>query len=235
MLPALACLAAAQTPAERLAEGYASLGLEPRVTIQTNARLEAGSKLQNVFASIAVDNRPSQGVFRLELNVHRDGKHVLRTVGDGTWLWHYDPQANTYSSVAYGGAEGGLTTDWRKRVFSRLALLLDGPALFTARVAADAFGTRSSSGWTPWFPTARLTAEPEGVLAKAESPWPAETRYRLEDGFVTGLLHEAWPDPASYDRYATAVYRGQWPPDADFAFKAPKGARAVAAPDRQGR
>lgn len=234
-LPFAATLAGAQSPAERMSEAMAGLGLEPKATIQTSARSETARGVELSFASFAVDNRPAQGAFRFELNVHRAGRHVLRTVGDGAWLWHYDPVANTYSSVAYGGAEGGLMTDWRKRVFSRIRLVLDGPALFTARVAADAYGQRSESGWTPWFPTAALTAHPSGVLATAKSPFEARTLYQLEDGALTGIVHEGWPSDAAYERYATSVFRGQWPPDADFTFQPPKGARVVSAPDRQGR
>lgn len=218
-----------------MAEAMAGLGLEPKATIQTTARIETRRGVETAFASLAVDNRPAQGSFRLELNVHRGGKHVLRTVGDGAWLWHYDPVANTYSSVAYGSAEGGLATDWRKRVFSRLRLLLEGPALFTARLAADAFGQRSDSGWTPWFPTATVSTDTRGVLAEARSPFEARTIYQLEDGRLTGVLHEGWPVEGGYERYAASVFPGQWPPDADYSFKPPRGARAVSAPDRQGR
>lgn len=217
-----------------MSDALAELALQPRFTLQTVAEETLNGRPDASFVSIAVDNRPAQGAFRLEVNVHEDGKHVRRIVGDGAWLWDYSPKPNTYSSVAYGSAEGGLDPKWRQKLFSRLKLLLDGPSLFTARIVADSFSAQPGSSWTPWFPTSTLTRDPGGVTAAAQSPYQARTRYNLRGG-LEGAVHEGWPFPGEYEKFVTSVYPGQLPPDASFVFVPPKGSRAVAASERQGR
>lgn len=224
----------AQSANTAMSDALAGLALNPRFTLQTLAEENTKGRPAESFVSIAVDNRLSEGAFRVEVNVHEDGKHVRRIVGDGTWLWDYSTKSNSYSSVAYGSAEGGLDPKWRQKLFSRLQILLEGPSLFTARIVADAYLAQPGSGWTPWFPTSVLTRDPDGVLARAQSPYSASTRYSIGP-VLTKVVHRGWPMPGTYEQFVTTVFSGQLPPDANFAFVPPKGARVVAASQRQDR
>lgn len=224
----------AQSANVAMSDALAQLALNPRFTLQTVAFEDTKGRPARSFVSFAVDNRPDQGTFRFEVNVHEDGKIARRLVGDGTWLWDYGFKANAYSSLAYGSPEGGLDPKWRQKLFSRLKLLLDGPSLFTARIVADSIGAQPGSTWTPWFPTATLTVDSGGVLASAQSPYAARTRYEIAGG-LTRVVHDGVPSPDTSERFVTTVYSGQFPPDVDFAFVPPKGSRAIAASERQGR
>jgi hypothetical protein len=229
--------AAGQSPAVRIDDAFARLGMATKATVRLTGRDWNAGVATDVWVTAAIEHKPAERAVRLELTSYLNGQIAQRAVADGNTLWLYDFGRNAYSSLEYASSDGALKPDWRARLFTTLGLRAGGPVAFVGRTLADAFGPGAANMWTPFFPTASLESVADGVIARATTPTEATTTYQLSPaGEITGIIHlgiveeaNGWTGPA----WNVSILPNVLPDDADFVFVAPVGARAVSLERRQ--
>jgi hypothetical protein len=224
-----------QTPAERIQASFELLREQPTVFF----RLEGTERLGDKVSALVVDTFWHHGVqgsrpyANLRLQSYRDGVEQMRTVGDGTVLWQFDPVRNEYSSGTYGAYRGDQPADHMDVMLRMTGGAARGPVNYAARLLREVY----AGDWAlyrNWMPGYEPVASGSQITYSVGTPVQRQIRFTLDQD--TGELKSIY----FYDRVMLA---GKWrevdwtltvypygvvPAGWNFQFTPPRDARAVA-------
>ncbi|MCB0824902.1 MAG: hypothetical protein KDC26_01820 [Armatimonadetes bacterium] len=237
----LAAGANAQLAAARamMAPALSDLGYTDQYSIVISGNENDGSTLTNLWARVSF-MRTTAGVPYLEFLTYRNTTLLNRVVADGTFLWNYDAEKNSYWSWAYTQVPTGQTPEQAILMMFKRAVPGSYGVLTQTMVEANEvrrIGTGSmQSRWRPWQPLSNVLTSSTQIIANANTPRVSQTTYNISTPVpgttrITAIdFNENGSGVKSgyYTQWSATFQHGTLVPSTDFTFTPPAGSRATA-------